>query len=130
MNSEEVTVESKNVTAVLGEIATLKWSLKKGTTFKSIHVLIFRGNRKNESAFLIDNSNVKGKLTHFRQRLSGRYIGNPREDAAVEFELNITNVKYGDKGMFYLFAAFGIGTQVFRDATVTLNVKGSFLIFC
>ena len=129
MNSEEVTVESKNVTAGLGEIATLKWSLKKGTTSQSVSVFIYRGNRKNESAFLIDGSNFRGKLSHFRQRLSGRFIGN-REDKAVEFELNITNVKYGDKGMFYLLAAFGMGTQVFRNATVTLNVKGSFLIFC
>ena len=130
MNLQEVTVENMSVTVILGDIATLKWSLKKGITDEIGAVKIYRGNRLNESAFLIDSRKFEGNLEHFNQRLFVGFIGDPNKKSAVDFELNITNAKYGDKGMFYLRAPFTKGgNTVYGNATLILNVKGSLLIF-
>ena len=129
-----MTVENTNVTVVIGNIANLRWTLKKGVALNEIGtVKIYRGNRLNSSAFLIGSHGSSDKLELFNKRLFVRFIGNPYEDLKVKYELNITNVKYGDKGMFYLRVLFGKDewqTRVFRNATQILNVEGSFLLFC
>ena len=134
VNSQEVIADNETVTVVRGDIATLKWLLKKGTRYNSIGVVaVYLGERPNESALLFDSNSGKGKLINrFKSRLSeGTFTGKILEHNEVGYAFNITNVHYADNGKFYLWAPFTEGRQgkrVFRNATITLNVTGSLII--
>ena len=126
---------ANNTTVVRGEIATVKWSLEKGETYNTIGVVaVYWGDRPNSSTFLFDSNENSGELKErFMQRLSrGTFIREINKPRKVGYGFNITNVRYVDKGMFNLHVPFGkgrTGPRVFRNATISLDVKGSFLIF-
>ena len=133
VNSQNVTVEKSNITLVFGEMATLKWSLKKGDVFNTINSpKVYWGDRADNDALLL---NPYGKPTEFgtnlfKKRLSeGRFVGDVIKNNEVDFELNVTNVQYHDRGQILFKASFesAADDRVFKYIIIALKVEGSFI---
>ena len=138
MNSQEVMVEKPNITVVRGEIATLQLLLNKSVAGSTVIISVYRGDRKNASTLLLTSSEPTTQTNFAKAFFGGRL--SPAKVTAISgtkignFELNITDAHYGDEGQFYLFVSFidpsKIEILAKRNSTMTLNVKGNFLIYC
>ena len=137
VNSQNLYVNEANITVSRGEIATFKWLFVKGGGYNKVREIeIYLGNRANDSALLFNvltqqPTGTVAKL--FENRLSnGRATGLDAQYNEGFYEFNITDVQYGDQGIFYLRLSFlkTISDRVYQNATITLNVTGSFLNFC
>ena len=133
MNSQNVTVQNSYITINSGEIATLKWSLKKGDVLNKItSPEVYRGDRVNRTKSLLNAVADPNKYAKelFNDRLSkGRLVGDVPGNKEVDFELNVTNVQYRDTGLFHFKVSFESADdrRVFKDvyATIALKVEGS-----
>lgn len=136
MNLQEVVVNETNITVSRGEKATLKWLLVKGGGYKEISaVAMYLVNTTNGSVLLFPKlfqSPTKDAIELFDNRLSNaRLTGVDAEHSKGEYEINITDVQYGDQGIFDVRAVFDrtLNDRSLQSAAITLNVTGSFLIF-